>query len=400
MILQYCHQERILIMFAKLILTAFIFIFSESLYATNDRADTSLEIEHLDVEFIEILPNLSDRKRKQLWFEAAEMNIPQLLEELHKMVDMNAKDSRGRTVAHVAVMHRRYGILRKLKELGGDYLLGQARDRDGRVPLHYAASFGDSTAIRTLADLEVDLEARNKSGLTPILEVLLWGGWEVAQAQEAFNTLVKLGANLNVEDNNGVRASKLAQNKGWIEETPNDRTDKNVEVKPVNLQEHIYGSQKKKLWFEAAEMGNLPLLEELHTIVDMNAKRSSGYTAAHLAVMYHQYGVLRKLKDLGGDYLLSYARMSGGLAPLHAAAINGDLIAIRTLVDLGAYLEVTDAQGMTPLFWTLAAGRQEAFNTLVELGANTDVESKSGRGSLEIAREWGWLPEASENPCY
>ncbi len=370
------------IMFAKLILTALIaiFVFSESLYATDGKADTDIALQvekHLDKKSIEALPTLTERKKKKQWFDAAKTGNLLRLEQLHKFVNMNGRHYRtGRAVSHMAVIHRQYKALKKFKELGGDYLIRQARDNQGRAPIHYAASFGDSTAIRTLFNEGADLEVRSKDGLTPLLEVLIFGGWNVSQAQEAFNTLVELGANLNAEDNNGVRASELALDKGWIKEIPDNSVDKNAEAQTESLQEHIRGTAKKKMWFEAAKAGFAPLLEELHEtmMIDINAQDSRGNTAAHLAVIFRQYDVLRTLKDLGGDYLLGYARMSGGLAPLHAAAINGDLIAIRTLFDLGAYLEVKDSRGMTPLSWTLAAGRQEAFNTLVELGANTDVE--------------------------
>jgi ankyrin repeat protein len=89
--------------------------------------------------------------------------------------------------------------------------------------------------------------------------------------------------------------------------------------------------------------------------------------------------------------------------PLHTAAWQGDVAAIRELVKNGADVNVTDDAGATPLYWAArgghrmgphqckgeAANRPAVIATLIELGANPNVQDRRPQG---FGRASGWTP--------
>ncbi|WP_165069290.1 ankyrin repeat domain-containing protein [Paludisphaera rhizosphaerae] len=58
---------------------------------------------------------------------------------------------------------------------------------------------------------------------------------------------------------------------------------------------------------------------------------------------------------------------------LHDAALGGDVMAIRDLLDLGVSVEARDVEGRTPLLVAVEAGRLAAVRALVEAGADVDA---------------------------
>jgi ankyrin repeat protein len=65
----------------------------------------------------------------------------------------------------------------------------------------------------------------------------------------------------------------------------------------------------------------------------------------------------------------------GRLAPLHVAAKKGSLVITRILVKNGADLEVTDAQGHTPLLKALLARNTIIAEYLLKSGATLDPDT-------------------------
>ena len=74
--------------------------------------------------------------------------------------------------------------------------------------------------------------------------------------------------------------------------------------------------------------------------------------------------------------------MVGGATPLHSAAYNGRVEAMKALVALGANKEAKNADGATPLYSAAASGQVEA---LVELGADIDAHMEDGETPLQIS---------------
>jgi ankyrin repeat protein len=76
---------------------------------------------------------------------------------------------------------------------------------------------------------------------------------------------------------------------------------------------------------------------------------------------------VRRLAALGVD---ANAEGLGGVRPLHSAAHNGHVEAMRTLVELGADVHAAAADGRRPLHYAAVNGHVKAMRALVELGAD------------------------------
>jgi hypothetical protein len=78
---------------------------------------------------------------------------------------------------------------------------------------------------------------------------------------------------------------------------------------------------------------------------------------------------------------------------LHAAAREGDLVALRSLL-AGGDPDVRDADGRTPLHDAAAAGQAGALEVLIEAQADLDAIARSGRTPLIEAAEGGHVEAA------
>lgn len=82
-----------------------------------------------------------------------------------KGVNINFRDSRGRTPLHHAGEMNQEMVVSRLIEIGADI---EAQDHRGNTPLHVACAKRASGAARRLAFCGADIEARNDQGWTPV----------------------------------------------------------------------------------------------------------------------------------------------------------------------------------------------------------------------------------------
>jgi ankyrin repeat protein len=68
---------------------------------------------------------------------------------------------------------------------------------------------------------------------------------------------------------------------------------------------------------------------------------------------------------------------ASGWAPLHVASAHNDIELVRLLLNRGAYLNITDYQGHTPLKWARETGSQDVFTYLKTQGAKEFDSSQS-----------------------
>lgn len=124
-----------------------------------------------------------------------------LVSELGARVDV--RDSDGRTALHWAAEKGNSTMVSFLGEEGAK--VGE-EDGDGASALHLAAKAGDLRTVEVLVeDLHAELEAKDKGGLTPLMNAVINGDRKIVEF------LLKQRADVQAQSNNGETAETLAK---------------------------------------------------------------------------------------------------------------------------------------------------------------------------------------------
>ena len=287
--------------------------------------------------------------------------------------DPNARDGEGRTPLHHAVMRGHLAVVDILLAKGGPSML-LAKDILNCTPVHLAAVQNQVTLIlRLVQSLLEDTEGR-----TPLHEVarrrcmqdfmgFLHLGWDNAATVEddcSGKPLSELSPVWSivgaVVDLKRPGLSKLQQVLGWH---------------PLHV---------------AAMSGNIELIKRLvqQFDCDLRVKSMNSWTPLHYAAAYNQVSAIEALCSLGCEVAVQDAV---GSTPMHVAAGEGHLEAVQALVKLGCSPQVTDRDGCTPLYCAAAWNRIEAVKLLEKLHCPSSLRSLEGRTPIHVAAEQGWV---------
>jgi hypothetical protein len=115
----------------------------------------------------------------------------------------DTKDSKGATLAVLAVRNSHLGVLKILKDHAADFNI-PSEDR-GNTPLMEAALRGNLQMVELLLQRNVDLDQQSKSGQTALMLAVGEGHIEVSLS------LINAGAELSAIDQLGMTARKYAE---------------------------------------------------------------------------------------------------------------------------------------------------------------------------------------------
>ncbi|KAK6234390.1 hypothetical protein QUC31_006796 [Theobroma cacao] len=237
-------------------------------------------------------------------------------------------ESKGWTELHVAVAFDRteelVELLRKGRREPFDW-----RDKEGRTPLHLAASKGNIECAKILVESGVDKNAKSKDGRTALFRAAANGNRRMVEM------LIELDADPTIPDDRGRSAFDIARDKGHEE------------------------------MVEIMERGEEVL---------MAARRGDATRLQSLL----QKGAATNFQD---QY---------GLTALHAAAIKGHKDVVSLLIESGSDLEHRDNEGHTALHLAVECGHLETVEALIEKGANAKAKNKRGVSPLYMAKAMGY----------
>ena len=104
--------------------------------------------------------------------------------------------------------------------------------------------------------------------------------------------------------------------------------------------------------------------------------------ASKLANKKTSESIIRLLVDAGADL---NATDADGATALHAAAFSGSMNVLKLLVGNNAKLDLKDDEGSTPLLVAVLQGRHAAAKYLIESGANLNIKDRSGVAPIHAA---------------
>ncbi|XP_019641066.1 PREDICTED: death-associated protein kinase 1-like [Branchiostoma belcheri] len=119
---------------------------------------------------------------------------------------------------------------------------------------------------------------------------------------------------------------------------------------------------------------------------DVEAKRSNGCTALHLASFTGKTGVAELLIEHGADV---EAKHSDGGTALHVASLNENTGVAELLIKHGADVKTRDNYGRTALHMASCEGNTGVAELLIEHGADVEAKHSDGQTALYVASEHG-----------
>jgi ankyrin repeat protein/L-ascorbate metabolism protein UlaG (beta-lactamase superfamily) len=233
------------------------------------------------------------------------------------------------------------GEAKVLELLKADPQLLKADLGEGMTALHHAAYYGYAEVVDYALKNGVDINLKDRRGLTPVCFTVLSG------RPEMLRKFIGLGADLSVKGPGG-----------------------------------------QGLFFAACGTMN-PNIEVIRILLDKgfkpNEKDAQDMTPMDFALFSGSADIIKLLVEKGG---VLEKNPAGGLPPLFRAAQRGSAV-IHYLLDNGHEVNVKGPRGMTPLLMAVDVGNAEGARALVMRGADVNAVDEAGQTPLLLAVKKG-----------
>ncbi len=253
------------------------------------------------------------------------------------------------------------------------------------TPLHYAALYGSTEAVRVLLSAGSNPNARNRAGATP----LLYAAYDFDKTR----LMLEKGGDVAVKANDGSSVLWVAAGAA-----NNTRTVQFLVGKGANpLLDQLRNAD---LLMRAAERGDSQLIQFLLSkgIAAGNSSKNGetsiddavGRYADEKVAILLAAGAKVDVKNTFAGSVRNGPIESTGVTPLMDAAALSDIATMNAILKAGAQVNAQDDRKMTALMMAVATDRAEPAKVrrLIDSGADVNVADRNGEMALDWARKF------------
>ncbi len=263
--------------------------------------------------------------------------------------------------------------------------IGGTRDRLDWTPLHFAALYGSTDAVRIILEAGGDPNARNKSRATP----LILGAYSFDKTR----LMVDRRGDVNATGSDGITPLWVAAGAPG-----NGKTVRYLIEKGANL--HETGPKGSDYLIRAAEYQDQSIVRLLlDQGLDPRRANQWGNTALDNAITCDGGAKARMLIRSGANvnaFTTNAGAVKNGpidsfeVTPLMDSATCGETSTVTALIQAGANLNIVDHRHMTALMMAAAVDRAspETVRALIEAGADLNIKDRNEETALDWARKY------------
>ncbi len=277
----------------------------------------------------------------------------------------------------------RSGDLDGLRTLAAKSEVAGVRNGTGATPLHYAATYGSTEAVRLLLDRGANPNARNNAEITPLILA--------AYSLEKTRLLVEKGGDVNAHARDGVTPLMVAAAVHGNAATVKYLLEKGADPRATRANG---GDALQTAAFKSEPEAVGALLGK-----GADARRADDFGVTALIQAFLNVGdpeSVRLLIAAGSDvnaFNTKAGQVKNGpvttfrLTPLAYAAPTAGPSTIGTLLRAGAHVNSADARNMTPLMLAVAADypKMETVRQMIAAGADVNAKDLYGDSVLDWA---------------
>jgi ankyrin repeat protein len=276
----------------------------------------------------------------------------------------------------------------------------QIADSKGRTALYWAAARGYEGTARLLLDKGTSVDAADANGVTPLMIASLWARVSLVRL------LLSRGADVRKKAGDGCTALHRAMLLVEDEDDDEDEDDEDDDAFQASVEDRaaivrmllatsgcvVNAADKdgySPLHIACQSSGSLVLVNLLLAHgADLNALSCKDENMA-LHVACRSFGradVAARLIERGALINVSNA---DGSSPLAVASSSGKLAAVRLLLDKKAHINARDHEGRTALVRAVQKGHGSVAELLLSRGANSSLLPDDGDTPLCLASRFG-----------
>ncbi len=247
------------------------------------------------------------------------------------------------------------------------------KTNNGENVCHTAAKFDRRDLLELFKVFEIDIDAPNEFGETPLLVASKHGNLNFIQG------LIEHKVNLTKCNSNKSNCLHISCAYGH-KEVAQFFLESNINVNSKNRDGGtVLHTACARNQVEIAKI----LLEQGF---DINAKDNYGYTPLHDAANFGSTQACEFLLKANANI---HARNSNGTLPFHRACAHGLTETAQIFLDYGLDIDSIDNNGNTPLHEAAKRGNEKTASFLLSAKANPNITNKNGDTPLLVACEFG-----------